>query len=66
VAVAEGILPEGWALDDGVAALFTDGRLADVVSRRPGATLHQVNNVNGTAQDIAHLATLLTVSTPGA
>ncbi|MFI6850428.1 peptidase E [Kitasatospora sp. NBC_00085] len=41
-AVASGALPEGWALDDGAAALFADGRLADVVSRAPNSALYQV------------------------
>ncbi|MGW7368500.1 Type 1 glutamine amidotransferase-like domain-containing protein [Streptomyces sp. NPDC054841] len=41
-AVAGGVLPDGWALDDGAAALFVDGRLDDVVTRTPGAALHRV------------------------
>ncbi|MDX2814757.1 peptidase E [Streptomyces sp. PA03-5A] len=48
-AVAEGELPAGWALDDGVAALFTDGGLTEVVSERPGPTLHRVEPGSGGA-----------------
>lgn len=41
-AVATGALPAGWAVEDGVGALFTDGRLTDVVTRRPQAQLYRV------------------------
>ena len=41
-AVAEGSLPAGWALDDGVGALFTDGVPTDTVTRTPGARLYRV------------------------
>lgn len=41
-AVASGSLPAGWALEDGVGALFTDGVLADAVTRRPQARLYRV------------------------
>ncbi|MET8564927.1 peptidase E [Streptomyces flaveolus] len=41
-AVAEGTLPGGWALEDGVGALFPDGRLTEAVARRPGARLYRV------------------------
>lgn len=41
-AVASGELPSGWALDDGAAALFTDGTLGESVARRPGAHLRRV------------------------
>jgi peptidase E len=41
-AVASEALPGGWALDDGVAALFVEGDLADVVTRTPDAALHRV------------------------
>ncbi|MFJ4523616.1 Type 1 glutamine amidotransferase-like domain-containing protein [Streptomyces sp. NPDC088810] len=41
-AVAGGTLPGGWALEDGVGALFTDGRLEQAVTRRPGARLYRV------------------------
>ncbi|WP_234388664.1 MULTISPECIES: peptidase E [Streptomyces] len=41
-AVATGALPAGWALDDGVGALFTDGELTETVTRAPAARLHRV------------------------
>ncbi|MDQ2708562.1 MAG: peptidase E [Actinomycetota bacterium] len=41
-AVASGELPSGWALDDGAAALFTDGELVESAARRPGAHLRRV------------------------
>ncbi|MFJ6071712.1 Type 1 glutamine amidotransferase-like domain-containing protein [Streptomyces sp. NPDC093065] len=41
-AVANRALPSGWALEDGVGALFTDGRLTDAVTRSPRARLHRV------------------------
>ncbi|MBA4865467.1 hypothetical protein H1V43_29840 [Streptomyces sp. PSKA54] len=40
--MASEALPGGWALDDGVAALFFEGNLADVVTRTPDAALHRV------------------------
>ncbi|MFD8049378.1 Type 1 glutamine amidotransferase-like domain-containing protein [Streptomyces chartreusis] len=41
-AVATGVLPAGWALDDGAGALFTNGRLTETVSRAPGAHVYRV------------------------
>lgn len=41
-AVATGVLPGGWALDDGVGALFRDGVLTEAVTRTPGARLYRV------------------------
>ncbi|UNO42799.1 peptidase E [Streptomyces sp. MST-110588] len=41
-ALAAGALPGGWALDDGAAALFVDGHLAEAVTRKEGASLHRV------------------------
>ena len=41
-AVAGGRLPAGWAVEDGVGALFVEGRLVEVVGRRPGARLYRV------------------------
>ncbi|MCZ4096711.1 peptidase E [Streptomyces sp. So13.3] len=41
-AVAVGALPAGWALEDGVGALFTDGLLTEVVTRTAGANLYRV------------------------
>ncbi|SNS18907.1 Type 1 glutamine amidotransferase-like domain-containing protein [Actinacidiphila glaucinigra] len=48
-AVAAGELPAGWGLDDGAAALFTDGALTEVVAERPGPTLHRVEPGSGGA-----------------
>ncbi|MEV7218660.1 Type 1 glutamine amidotransferase-like domain-containing protein [Streptomyces sp. NPDC093681] len=41
-AVASRALPSGWALEDGVGALFTEGRLTDSVTRLPRARLYRV------------------------
>ncbi|MFJ4685464.1 Type 1 glutamine amidotransferase-like domain-containing protein [Streptomyces sp. NPDC091377] len=41
-AVAGGDLPAGWALDDGVGALFTDGVFTEAVTRLPGANVYHV------------------------
>ncbi|MGA5805200.1 Type 1 glutamine amidotransferase-like domain-containing protein [Streptomyces cellulosae] len=41
-AVARGDLPAGWAVEDGAAALFTDGRLTEAVTRLPDARLYRV------------------------
>ncbi|MFE2303545.1 Type 1 glutamine amidotransferase-like domain-containing protein [Streptomyces sp. NPDC059445] len=41
-AVATGALPAGWALEDGVGALFTDGLLTETVTRTPQAHLYRV------------------------
>ncbi|MGW0149793.1 Type 1 glutamine amidotransferase-like domain-containing protein [Streptomyces sp. NPDC003333] len=41
-AVAGGALPPGWAVEDGVGALFTEGRLTEAVTRVPGAGLYRV------------------------
>ncbi|MFB6849883.1 Type 1 glutamine amidotransferase-like domain-containing protein [Streptomyces sp. NPDC056373] len=41
-AVAAGMLPPGWALEDGVGALFVDGRLEDAVTTTPQARLYRV------------------------
>lgn len=40
--MADGALPAGWALEDGVAVLFTNGRPTEAVSRRPDARLYRV------------------------
>ncbi|MFG2098412.1 Type 1 glutamine amidotransferase-like domain-containing protein [Streptomyces sp. NPDC048612] len=59
-AVDDRALPGGWALDDGAAALFTDGRLTDVVTRKPGATLHRVSTGgDGAVREVAETARLL-------
>ncbi|MFZ4180852.1 Type 1 glutamine amidotransferase-like domain-containing protein [Streptomyces sp. R02] len=41
-AVASGALSAGWAVEDGAAALFTDGRLTEAVTRTPDARLYRV------------------------
>ncbi|MFJ3868066.1 Type 1 glutamine amidotransferase-like domain-containing protein [Streptomyces nigra] len=41
-AVADGALAPGWAVEDGVGALFTEGRLTEAVTRAPGAGLYRV------------------------
>ncbi|MFJ6931689.1 Type 1 glutamine amidotransferase-like domain-containing protein [Streptomyces nigra] len=41
-AVADAALPPGWAVEDGVGALFTEGRLTEAVTRAPGAGLYRV------------------------
>ncbi|WP_172386275.1 Type 1 glutamine amidotransferase-like domain-containing protein [Streptomyces sp. MNP-20] len=41
-AVANRALPAGWAIEDGVGALFTGGLLTDSVTRTPQACLHRV------------------------
>ncbi|WP_317454017.1 peptidase E [Streptomyces sp. TRM68416] len=43
-AVESGALPAGWALDDGVGALFTDGRLTETVARASRADLYRVDH----------------------
>jgi dipeptidase E len=46
-AVRDGVLPGGWAVDDGVGLLFRDTRLERVVSSRPGASAQRVDQVAG-------------------
>ncbi|WP_432127929.1 Type 1 glutamine amidotransferase-like domain-containing protein [Streptomyces sp. bgisy082] len=41
-AVATGALAAGWALEDGVGALFTDGQPTEAVTRAPEARLYRV------------------------
>jgi len=41
-AVRDGVLPPGWAVDDGAALLFRGAALAGVVSARPQARAHAV------------------------
>ncbi|MEV7383083.1 Type 1 glutamine amidotransferase-like domain-containing protein [Streptomyces lydicus] len=59
-AVNDRALPAGWAVDDGAAALFTDGRLTDVVTRREGATLRRVQaDGDGPVRETARTARVL-------
>ncbi|CAM5471907.1 hypothetical protein SALBM217S_10480 [Streptomyces griseoloalbus] len=46
-AVASGALSAGWAVEDGAAALFTDGRLTEAVTRTPDARLYRVRADTG-------------------
>ncbi|MDF6046371.1 peptidase E [Streptomyces sp. JH14] len=46
-AIATGELPAGWAVEDGVGALFTGGRLTDSVTRTPQARLYRVEPDGG-------------------
>jgi peptidase E len=41
-AVAAGRLPGGWAVEDGVGVLFTEGALTEAVTRSPQAGLYRV------------------------
>ncbi|MEU2554513.1 peptidase E [Streptomyces sp. NPDC013313] len=52
--VAHGMLPAGWALEDGVGALFTNGRLEEAVTRRPEARLYwvQADETNGMTEEV--------------
>jgi dipeptidase E len=45
--VRTGALPGGWALDDGVGALFAGERLQRIVSSRPGAGAQRVDAIAG-------------------
>lgn len=59
-AVGGGALPGGWAVDDGAAALFAGGRPVEVVTRKPGATLHRVTaGGDGAAREVAQAARVL-------
>jgi dipeptidase E len=46
-AVRDGVLPGGWAVDDGVGLLFAGGRLERVLSSRPGAGAQRVDLLAG-------------------
>jgi dipeptidase E len=46
-AVRSGVIPGGWAVDDGVGLLFRDGRLERAVSSRPGAGAQRVDAIAG-------------------
>ena len=45
--VRDGVLPGGWAADDGVGLLFRGQRLAHIVSSRPGAGAQRVDAIAG-------------------
>lgn len=46
-AVASGMLPAGWAVEDGAAALFEDDLLTEAVTRTPQAALFRVEPDGG-------------------
>ena len=46
-AVREGLIPGGWALDDGVGLLFRGATLERAVSSRPGAGAQRVDAIAG-------------------
>ncbi|QPK50271.1 peptidase E [Streptomyces gardneri] len=59
-AVATGALPPGWAVEDGVGALFTDGSLSESVTRAPRAHLYRVEpDEEGGAKELALSCRLL-------
>jgi dipeptidase E len=49
--VAEGILADGWAADDGAALVFAGERLEEVVSSRPDAAAYRVSRDGGDARE---------------
>jgi peptidase E len=51
--VADGMLPGGYALDDGVALRFAGSELVEVVSERPGASAFKVESVEGRVVETA-------------
>ena len=50
-AVAAGTVPPGWAADDGVALLFRDTELEEIVSSRPGRRVLRVEPDGETARE---------------
>ncbi|MFB7518133.1 Type 1 glutamine amidotransferase-like domain-containing protein [Streptomyces sp. NPDC056144] len=64
-AVACGALPGGWAVEDGVGALFADGRLVEAVTREPRARLYRVEpDADGSASERAVPGRVLTPPPP--
>jgi peptidase E len=49
--VAQGLLPDGYAVDDGVGLHFVDDQLAAIVSSRPDAKAYRVETINGTVRE---------------
>lgn len=47
LAVAEGVLPEGYALDEGVGLVYHGTRLDDIVAERPGVSAWRVTRSDG-------------------
>ncbi|WGL52328.1 peptidase E [Nocardioides sp. BP30] len=54
--VADGTLPPGYAADDGVALVWRDGALAEVVSERPGGQAFAVTAAGETPLEVRLLA----------
>ncbi len=49
--VAEGLLPAGYAADDGAALVFDGASLLEVVSSRPDAAAYRVELLDGSARE---------------
>ncbi len=49
--VAEGLLPAGYAADDGAALVFEGTELREVVASRPEAAAYRVEAVDGVARE---------------
>ena len=63
--IAGGALPNGYALEDGVAFHFAGTELVDTVSERPGASAFRVELVEGhVVEDPIHPRTLDDVERP--
>jgi dipeptidase E len=54
-AVRRGVVPPGWAVDDGAALIFRDTQLEEVVSARPAATAYAVSVRGATRLDARRL-----------
>lgn len=64
-AVATRALAAGWAVEDGVGALFTDGVLTDAVTRTPQARLYRVEpDGEGAVTEMAPPCRLLGAASP--
>jgi peptidase E len=57
--ISSGKLPSGIGIDDGVAVLYQNRTIAEVVSSRPGATAYRVARASGTVVTAPLEATLL-------
>lgn len=55
----EGLMPGGWAVDDGAALVFEGAQLAEAVTARPGAGARRVDCFAGTIVERALAARLL-------
>ena len=59
--VRSGELPPGYAIEDGVAAHFRNGKLERVVSKRPGSKAYYVSVSNGQVTERPLDATLVSL-----